>query len=59
MKHPLRRFLISFLLCLSFGFAPGVGAQTAPRVEQFKLDNGLTLIVKPDRRAPTMSVRPL
>ena len=28
-------------------------AQTAPQVAQFSLSNGLTLIVKPDRRAPT------
>ncbi len=28
-------------------------AATAPAVSEFKLDNGMTLIVKPDRRAPT------
>ena len=28
-------------------------AQTAPQVTQFTLTNGLTVIVKPDRRAPT------
>ncbi len=28
-------------------------AQTPPKVEQFTLSNGLTVIVKPDRRAPT------
>ena len=28
-------------------------AQTQAKVEQFTLDNGMTLIVKPDRRAPT------
>ncbi|HSW19180.1 MAG TPA: pitrilysin family protein [Ramlibacter sp.] len=28
-------------------------APTAPRAEQFTLANGMTLIVKPDRRAPT------
>ncbi|MES1979130.1 pitrilysin family protein [Polaromonas sp.] len=28
-------------------------AQTVPRVEQFTLANGLTVIVKPDHRAPT------
>ena len=28
-------------------------AQTSPKVEQFTLANGMTVIVKPDRRAPT------
>jgi zinc protease len=30
-----------------------VQAQTTPKVEQFTLANGMTVIVKPDRRAPT------
>ncbi|MGE4243874.1 MAG: M16 family metallopeptidase [Ramlibacter sp.] len=35
-------------------FAPSAPAQTAPpKVEQFTLANGMTVIVKPDRRAPT------
>jgi zinc protease len=37
-------------------FAPPAQAQTAPGApapQQFKLDNGFTVIVKPDRRAPT------
>ncbi len=38
-------------LCLLSGMT--VQAQTAPSVEQFTLPNGLTVIVKPDRRAPT------
>ena len=42
-------------MSLLAGFA--ASAQTtppaAPKVEQFTLSNGLTLIVKPDRRAPT------
>ena len=38
-------------LCLLFSSA--AHAQTPPKVEQFTLPNGLTLIVKPDRRAPT------
>jgi zinc protease len=53
MKHPLRRILWSFCLLLPMSFAPPGAAQTVPATEQFKLDNGLTLIVKPDRRAPT------
>jgi zinc protease len=43
-------FLLASLLPLFF---TAVGAQTTPKVEQFTLANGLTVIVKPDRRAPT------
>src|SRR5512133_596145 len=50
MKQLLRLALCSFWLA---SFAPSLLAQTAPPIEQFKLDNGLTVIVKPDRRAPT------
>jgi len=39
------------LLCLLLGLA--AVAQTTPKVQQFILANGMTLIVKPDRRAPT------
>lgn len=53
MKHPLRRFLWSFSLLLPLSFALPGAAQTLPKAEQFKLDNGLTVIVQPDRRAPT------
>lgn len=53
MKHPLRRALRIFCLLLPLSFAPPGMAETAPPTQQFKLDNGLTLIVKPDRRAPT------
>jgi zinc protease len=56
MKHPLQSFLRSLWLCLFLSFAAQTFAQTqtsAPRAEQFKLDNGLTVIVKPDHRAPT------
>ena len=49
----MQRFFWSISLLWSLCFAPPVLAQTAPRVEQFKLDNGITVIVKPDRRAPT------
>jgi zinc protease len=34
-------------------FATPGPAQTLPQAQQFKLDNGFTVIVKPDRRAPT------
>ncbi|MEO7391259.1 MAG: pitrilysin family protein [Ramlibacter sp.] len=55
MKQPLQRFLRPFCLAALISLAPAVFAQPAPapRVEQFKLDNGITVIVKPDRRAPT------
>jgi len=54
MKHPLQSYLRSLLPWLAFLFASQGFAQTAlPRVEQFKLDNGLTVVVKPDHRAPT------
>ncbi|GAB4213482.1 MAG: pitrilysin family protein [Rhodoferax sp.] len=35
------------------GPSAAVSAQTAPTVSTFNLANGMTLIVKPDRRAPT------
>ena len=49
MKHRHRIFLI---VCLPLWFT-SAGAQTAAKAEQFTLANGMTLIVKPDRRAPT------
>ena len=55
MKQPLQRFL-SPLFLLAFLFIPGPSAAqapSAPKAEQFTLSNGLTVIVKPDRRAPT------
>jgi zinc protease len=54
MKHPpprLPAFFLSFLLCL--GVLPAALAQSPPKAQQFTLANGMTLIVKPDRRAPT------
>ncbi|MES2416027.1 MAG: pitrilysin family protein [Pseudomonadota bacterium] len=56
MKHMISAFhrLNSTLLACGLLLAAGAGqAQTAPKVEQFTLANGLTLIVKPDHRAPT------
>jgi zinc protease len=49
MKRSMTR-LLPFLGLLA-GFA--ANAQMPPKVEQFTLANGLTVIVKPDRRAPT------
>jgi zinc protease len=53
MKQPMRHIFwsISLLSVLFFG-SPAL-AQTPAPVVQFKLENGLTVIVKPDRRAPT------
>jgi zinc protease len=49
-RHPLLPFLpVIFGLWLS----PAAQAQTPLAVQQFTLSNGFTLIVKPDRRAPT------
>jgi zinc protease len=54
MKPILRRLLAVFLLFIPLAIGPCAFAQaTAPQVEQFKLDNGFTVIVKPDHRAPT------
>lgn len=51
MKQLLRLALCSLSL---LGFLPPALAQAAPpRIEQYKLANGMTVIVKPDRRAPT------
>ena len=47
---PTHRFTLSLLLPFIVSAA---SAQTTPKVEQFTLSNGLTVIVKPDRRAPT------
>jgi len=43
--------LVGLFVCQLFSAA--AQAQTPPEVEQFTLANGLTVIVKPDRRAPT------
>jgi zinc protease len=59
MKQHLRSFLFTLSLSLSLPFLPSAGAQiTGPapsqeKPQQYQLANGLTVIVKPDRRAPT------
>jgi zinc protease len=57
MKPLLPRLLVPALFALLLPFLPPAAAQApapaAPKVEQFTLDNGMTVIVKPDRRAPT------
>jgi zinc protease len=54
MKQPLHSFLAAFLLLPFLAFGQSATTQTpAPRAEQFQLANGMTVIVKPDKRAPT------
>ena len=53
MKQPLQRWCALCALIFPLQFAAPAGAQSPAKIEQFKLDNGLTVIVKPDRRAPT------
>ena len=53
MKRPKHSIFWSISLLWPLWFAQTGLAQSVPRVEQFKLDNGLTVIVKQDRRAPT------
>jgi zinc protease len=53
MKQPMRHIFWSISLFSFLSFGPPALAQTPAPVAQFKLENGLTVIVKPDRRAPT------
>jgi len=54
MKHPLQSCLRRLFLLLALSIAShGFAQTTPPRAEQFKLNNGLTVVVKPDHRAPT------
>ena len=53
MTRPIPPLPFLFFFCLYALFSAAVQAQTVPQVEQFTLSNGLTVIVKPDRRAPT------
>ena len=53
MKHPLRGVLWRLCLAWPLSFPLAATAQTANQPQEFKLDNGFTVIVKPDRRAPT------
>lgn len=54
MKRLLHRLFAAFALAAFLPQAPAFAqAPPAPVVEQFRLDNGMTVIVKPDHRAPT------
>ncbi|RYF44081.1 MAG: insulinase family protein [Comamonadaceae bacterium] len=54
MKHLLQSWGRVVAVSLALLSSQAASAQTtAPKAEQFVLSNGLTVIVKPDRRAPT------
>ncbi|WP_332777396.1 M16 family metallopeptidase [Polaromonas sp.] len=53
MPVPFLAPVLAFVFALFF--APALFAQAPAKVEQFTLANGLTVIVKPDRRAPTVA----
>jgi zinc protease len=58
MKQHLRSFLLALTSSLALLLTPAQGQINGPapsqeKPQQFQLANGLTLIVKPDRRAPT------
>jgi zinc protease len=53
MKHQLTLFLALLGLVLSPLAQAQSSAESGTKAEQFTLANGMTLIVKPDRRAPT------
>ncbi len=54
LRRPYSTLLPAVLaICTTFSALPAALAQNAPVLEQFTLANGLTVIVKPDRRAPT------
>ena len=53
MKQHLYRFLLLFCGFLPLTQPSMAWAQAAPKTEEFKLSNGFTVLVKPDRRAPT------
>ncbi|HSV50840.1 MAG TPA: pitrilysin family protein [Burkholderiaceae bacterium] len=53
MKRLIPLFFLLAGLATNAQTPPPTSSQTLPKVEQFTLSNGLTVIVKPDRRAPT------
>jgi zinc protease len=53
MHSRLLSWLLPALVACSLLAPTTCGAQTGARVERYTLSNGMTLIVKPDRRAPT------
>ena len=53
MKHRHLFFYVAVLPLFLTAATAQTSQLTTPQVEQFNLANGMTLIVKPDRRAPT------
>src|SRR3954467_15328826 len=53
MKQLLHRLLVAFAFAAFVPTASFAQAAAAPQVQQFTLGNGMTVIVKPDHRAPT------
>ncbi len=53
MAHSMKRAISTLCLLASLGAAAQTAPPPTPEVQQFTLANGMTLIVKPDRRAPT------
>jgi zinc protease len=53
MKQLLQRLAAAFIVAAFVPFASFAQSPKAPLAEEFKLDNGFTVIVKPDHRAPT------
>ena len=56
MKHPISRAFIvvwGAVLAVNLSFAQSAQPSQTSQVSQFKLANGLTVIVQPDKRAPT------
>jgi zinc protease len=53
VNQPMPGFASRIVLLVCLFASANSPAQPAPKVEQFTLANGLTVIVKPDQRAPT------
>ncbi|HTH77869.1 MAG TPA: pitrilysin family protein [Ramlibacter sp.] len=53
MKQLLKRLAAVFIVATFVPIASFAQSAKAPKAEEFKLDNGFTVIVKPDHRAPT------
>jgi zinc protease len=49
------RSMHAFCAALAFAIAPATAAMAAPQVADFKLDNGLELVVIPDHRVPVVT----
>jgi len=52
----LRRLLFCFICCASAGIPAAIGAEVVVPFEKFVLDNGLTVLVHEDNKAPIVAV---